>query len=79
MPVVWMYQHPSHKDTWKQFDSDVAARLEAGYQSYRQDGTPEIMEMNVAPNVVVAIHFGHPMRQHSPVNNITRRLRRFVE
>jgi len=48
MPVVWMFQHPTHsKMAWREFSEGDSRRLELAYQSYVQSGTPELMELEV--------------------------------
>ena len=80
MPVVWMYQHPSNKNTYRQFADSAASKLEDDYQSYVKHGMPELTELHVGPDrsVAVVVGFKYPMK-HSPTNNITRQVRRFVE
>ena len=79
MPAIWMYQHPSNMNTWKEYDSHIAQQIEDGYQEYAQRGTPELLDVELHNDVVVVISFKLPMKQYSPKNEITRRIRRFVE
>ena len=79
MLSIWMYQHPSNMNTWKEYDSHIAQQIEDGYQEYAQRGTPELLNVELPNDVVVVISFKLPMEQYSPANKITRRIRRFVE
>ena len=80
--VVWQYQHPSHKDTWKDYLPDAQDALEAAYQMYMEVEASggirddHLLALEVEPGVNVMISLKHPMQQLSPASNINRNVRR---
>ena len=79
--VVWMFQHPSNMNTFKEYQFDAAQTLEAAWQRYTNGHGSELVELTVGPDpgtpVVVSLRF--PMTQCSPGNCIYRAVRRFEE
>ena len=70
MSIVWMYQHPSNGETWKEYSPEDVHLLETAYQRYRYQHGEHFVELIVNENVVVAVDFRDPMFQNSTQNNI---------
>ena len=82
MPWVWMYQHPSNRDTWKEYSQVATTQLEKAYQEFLagRRSVNVLEQLEVGEDIKVVVAFKAPvMLQNSPFNKITRRVRRFWE
>ena len=80
MPVVWMYRHPSHMWTYKQYTVAATEELENAYQFYLAGGpTFLVLRVRTDPEEVKVVVSFNSMSQHSAVNSISRQVRRFME
>ena len=78
--IVWLYQHPSHKDTWKEYNSEDTAKLESHWHEYCNNKGAELCQLNVGHDgVPVMVCLKAPMEQYSPANLINRKVRRLIE
>ena len=74
-----MYQHPSNKNTWKEYRPNAAQELEAAWQKYKNEHGPHLVELTVAEDTPVVVSLRSPMTQCSPKHDIRRRVRRLIE
>ena len=79
--IVWLYRHPSNKNTWKEYNSEDTAKLESAWTEYRNnEGAGHLCRLNVGrEGVPVVVSVKAPMIQTSPGNDITRDVRRLIE
>lgn len=73
--AVWMYQHPSNRNTWREYAEDIAEDIEDAWQHWVLWDGPDFIALHVKPDARVTVQF-RTMQQYGEV---TRHVRRFME
>ena len=82
--VVWMYQHPSNRNTYKKYSQDHTFQLERAWVDWKSGG-PNWVEIyipddkNPGSQLAACVYFKAPMMQLSPANEIRRHVARFMQ
>ena len=83
MKVVWMYQHPSNRHTFKKYNPEHNLILENAWQNYLNYEGPNHVEIHIRDDhggtTPAVISFLQPMTQLSPRTEIRRAVKRFLE
>ena len=77
---VWLYQHPSHWDTWKEFPPKILNEVEAAFQDYYKHGGEPTIQIRIGRGkrqTTAIIDFDR--MQQLPRNKIIRDIRRLLE